>query len=490
MSDKRAIIDIGSNTVRLVIYNGPPRAPVVLLNEKVTARLGKDVGRTGLLSDKARETALAALARFITLLRLRGIDNVQTVATAAVRDARNGAEFLKEVAALGLSPRLLSGEEEARASAMGVVAAFPGARGVVGDLGGGSLELVAINGESCEGGITLPFGTLRLPDLRRDGPGPFEARLKEGLKAAGWSHGAGLPLFIVGGSWRALALHAMDEIGWPLDDPHDFELSPGEAVRICAPLARGKVGQTHPRISSSRLATMPDAAALLSSLLELLAPARIVFSSWGLREGLVYNQLDDRTRALDPMLEGIMAFAEDSHVSRRSAEEVAAWTAGVGRGADAPDANLRLGATMLALASMRTEPNMRAEQAMDWALRKRWIGLNARGRAMMAMTVFANTGHCEIPSTLAPLASTADFEQAIVWGLAIRVCRKLTGGTSAALDHSALGMDQNNLVLNLDPGVEALFNSSVAKNMRILADRLGMDWTVRVSSPSQQSQTG
>ena len=489
MSDKRAIIDIGSNTVRLVIYNGPPRAPVVLLNEKVAARLGKDVGKTGLLSDKAMEAALAALARYATLLRLYGITDVETVATAASRDARNGGAFLDAVAALGLSPRLLSGEEEAGISAMGVLAAFPGARGVVADLGGGSLELVSINGEACEGGISLPFGTLRLPDLRRDGAGRFATRLREGLAGAGWARGAGQPLFIVGGSWRALALHAMHHAQWPLDDPHDFELAAEDALRICAPLARGRMGQTDPRITAARLASLPDAAALLANLVEQLAPSRIVFSSWGLREGLVYARLDARTRALDPMVEGIMAFAEDSHVSRRAAEEVAAWTSGIEPVGEACDSNLRLAATMLTLASMRTEPNVRADQAMDWALRKRWIGVNARGRAMMAMTVLANTGHCEVPPALARLASAADFDQAIAWGLAVRVCRKLTGCATAALDHSALTVRRDRLILSLDESVQALFNSSVAKTMRMLSDRMQLEWNVEVRRETQQAHT-
>jgi len=487
VSDQRAIIDIGSNTVRLVIYNGPPRAPIVLLNEKVTPRLGKDVAANGLLSEKAMEVALAALARYAALLRMRGVGDVQTVATAAVRNARNGPEFLAAVEALGLSPRLLSGEEEAQASAMGVIAAFPGAKGVVGDLGGGSLELVAVDGESCEGGVTLPFGTLNLPALRARGPGRFAQRVRDGLKTVGWNTGAGLPFFIVGGSWRALALHSMRATGWPLDDPHDFELSPEEAIRICTGLARGKIGETDPRISSARLATLPDAAALLGVLAEQLAPSRIVFSSWGLREGLLYSQLDEATRAQDPMLAGVAAFAADARVSFLAAEKVTRWTGGISSDDDAANGNLRLAGTMLALASLRSEPNLRADQAIAWALRKRWIGLNARGRAMLAMTVFANTGHTEIPEPLAPLASEEDFSRAISWGLAVRLCRKLSGGAEEALDQTALRRVGDRLVLEFQHPVQALTSNSVAKNLRILAEWLGLEWSIEY--PAEDRKT-
>src|SRR5690606_38246071 len=152
---------------------GPRRAPETWLNEKVTARLGRDLSRTGRMPNKAIELALSALARFAALLPDIGVRIVDTVATAAVRDARNGPEFLDRVRALGLDPRLLSGEEEARISATGVIGAFPGAHGTVADLGGGSLELVMLDQGGCSQGTSLPLGTLRLPMLQEDGPAAF-----------------------------------------------------------------------------------------------------------------------------------------------------------------------------------------------------------------------------------------------------------------------------------------------------------------------------
>jgi exopolyphosphatase / guanosine-5'-triphosphate,3'-diphosphate pyrophosphatase len=475
VSDQKAIIDIGSNSVRLVVYNGPPRAPVVLLNEKVTPRLGLDVAANGKLSQESMDFTLSALSRHALLLRMREVEDVQTVATAAVRDAGNREEFLEDVAALGLSPRVLSGEEEALASAMGVIAAFPGARGIVGDLGGGSLELVSIDGEACGGAITLPFGTLRLPALREGGRKHFAATVKRSLKKAGWKAGKGEPFYIVGGSLRALALHAMHETSWPLDDPHDFELSPDEAVRICTALAGGEVGETDPRISSSRRATLPDAAALLAELVLQIRPSRIVFSSWGLREGLLYSRLDKETRAQDPMLAGVATFAADARVSFLLAERVTKWTAAIDPGDDDRNGNLRLAGTLLALASLRSEPNLRADQAIDWALRKRWIGLDARGRAMLAMTVFAHTGHTEVPQSLAPLASGEDFRLAIAWGLAVRLCRKVTALTDEALQRTRLTRKNDRLAVEFERQVQALANNSVAKSLRLLADWLGLE---------------
>lgn len=480
-SDKRAIIDIGSNSVRLVVYNGPPRTPVVILNEKVNARLGKDLGKTGTISEKSMQTALSALARFARLLRLMQVEQIECVATAAARDASNGPEFLEAVRGFGLSPRLLSGEEEARASATGVIAAFPGATGIAADLGGGSLELVEIDGRVSSNGITLPFGTLRLPDLRAAGPEKFASTVRDALAKRKWNRGKGLPLYIVGGSWRALALQAMRTIDWPLDDPHDFEISAQEALQLCRIFEKGKLEKADPRISNARMAMLPDAAALLGQIVERLAPSRLIFSSWGLREGLLYEQLPDKVKAEDPMLASVGAFARTTFVSPKTAAAVTAWTAQVCR--DTPgEGNLRQASTLLALAAMRAEPNMRTEEAMTWALRKRWIGLDKRGRGMMAMTVFANSGLTDIPEQFFRFADRSDLDRAIAWGLAVRLCRRLTGCTPLALTHSSLAIEKGRLVLSLDETVEALYSAGIAKDLKTLGEWLKLDWGVEVKS--------
>lgn len=471
---KRAIIDIGSNTVRLVVYNGPPRAPVVIVNEKVNARLGKDLGKTGTIAEKPMRSALAALSRFAALLRLMGVDNIECVATAAARDADNGPEFLDAVRSFGLSPRLLSGEEEARASATGVIAAFPGARGVAADLGGGSLELVEIDGDVHAGGITLPFGTLRLPDMRAEGAQKFASAFRFGLKARGWNRGGGLPLYIVGGSWRALALQAMRVLQWPVDDPHGFELDADEALRLARQFAKGKLVDPDPRITPARLATLPDAAALLIQLITNLKPSRLVFSSWGLREGLLHMQLPKAVQREHPMLASVAAFAQGARVAPEDAVRVAAWTAAVS-GEEAAEVELRQASTLLALAAMRTEPNMRTEEALTWALRKRWIGLDMRGRGMMAMTVFANSGLTDIPAQFTRLTDQADLDRAIGWGLAVRLCRRLTGCTEAGLSASALTVEGNRLVLSLKEPAVPLYNAGIAKDLRQLAEWFGLE---------------
>ena len=161
-----AVIDIGSNSVRLVIYEGLTRSPTPIFNEKVLAGLGREVHSTGLLAADAVEKALQALRRFRTLCDIGGITRLWCVATAACRDADNGPEFIAAAERIcRRSIAVLTGKQEAQYSALGVVSGLYQPDGIVGDLGGGSLELVDVRGESIRSGVTLPLGSLALQDL-------------------------------------------------------------------------------------------------------------------------------------------------------------------------------------------------------------------------------------------------------------------------------------------------------------------------------------
>ena len=473
----RAIIDIGSNTVRLVIYGGPPRAPVVLLNEKVAAKLGKGIGETGKLSNKSQEVALKALARFRALLRLKGITRIDAVATAAVRDAANGAQFLARVRALGLEPRLLSGEEEALTSASGVLGAFPGAQGIVADLGGGSLELVEVGGGECHHGVSLPLGTLLLPGLMAAGTRAFHRQAARTFDSAAWQPQPGATLYLVGGSLRAFAKYAMRRSNWPFEDPHGFELGAAEAEKIAAALAdrRSATGAV-PGISPSRLAALPDAAQLLRALLRKAQPDRIVFSSWGLREGLIWRSLSPAAQAQDPLIAGVAAFAERHRIATTTAAMITGWCASASAAKTlARRENLLLAATMLALASARLEPNLRADHATDWAMRKRWIGLGSEDRVLLASCLLANAGRMAIPEVWLRSARPERIHEAQGWGLAIRLCRRFSDCAVDALAASSLVASDGILTLAVGEACAALICDDVERDLRTLGAHLGLE---------------
>lgn len=475
VADERAIIDIGSNTVRLVVYNGPLRAPRMVLNERVTAKLGKGVYETGELSGKAMQAALTALERFAQLLRARAVPNIEVVATAAPRDAANGKAFLAEVERIGFSPQLLSGEEEALTSAQGVIGAFPGARGVVADLGGGSLELVHVKDGACDHGCSLPFGSLRLPGLIEAGAPVFNRTVHKAIKASGFECEPGETLYLVGGSHRALARFAMLREHWPLDDPHGYQLDHDKAVSLCRALRSGRAPATVPGLSASRTASLSHTAALLSELLRDVKPETVVFSSWGLREGRLYAGLSADERAKHPLLAGVGDFAERQSVTPVLAKAVTEWIDAVTQAGETGGAELCAAAVMLALASQRTEPNFRAEQALSFALRKRWVGVNAEGRAMMAACALANCAATTERPDLARLASDEAIARAAIWGSAVRLCRRLTGEALQLIAQTRLEVLAGELHLTVDPEVIGVVNDGVLKDLRNLAAKLKLE---------------
>ena len=480
----RAVIDIGSNTVRLVIYSGSPRAPDAWLNEKVSARLGRDLANTGRMPDKAMDTALAALARYAAILRDLGLRDVQTVATAAVRDAANGREFLDRVQALGLTPRLLSGEEEARAAASGVLGAFPGALGTVADLGGGSLELVMVEGGACHDGVSLPLGTLRLPALREQGQETFTREVKREMRKAGWAAAHPGPLYLVGGTWRAFAVNALRDGKYPLTDPHGFTLTVAEAEAAARRLSQLDPAALRklPGVPASRAAGLPDAAAVLLVMLAELQPDGVVFSSWGLREGLLFQQLSPLAQQQDPLLAAIGHFTGPRGGSPTLAAMIAAWTADVAHGNGAGSERLRMAATMLALGAARLEPNLRLRHAYDWAMDKRWVALDPAGRARIAAALMGACGKPGLTAPLLRLASEADLREATSWGLAVRLCRRLGAGTPASLMGSALKLEGAKLVLCVEPDRAQLVSDGVTADLKALAQWLGLEPELRVGA--------
>ncbi len=471
----RAVIDIGSNTVRVVVYGGAQRAPTVLLNERVAARLGSELAHSGQIPAAAIEAALGGLKRYRRILDDLQVSEVDVIATAATRLAKNGPAFLGKVRKCGFEAVQLSGEVEAQTSAMGVIGAFPGARGVVADLGGGSLELIEIRNGKCTHGVSLPLGALMLGEMRAEGPEKFKRRINKALKNEDWAHAMTEPLYMVGGTWRALASFAMHEAKHPLTDPHGFELDGEAALRLAKRLRMTTPGKLNlARISPMRAAMLPDAAALLHILLGKLVPPKLIFSAWGLREGRLFDRLDPAARAQDPLLAGVANFASPRGGPPTLATRIAGWTVDAlpreGRGSE----RVRLAATMLALASMQIEPNLRVRQAINWALYKRWIDLSDEGRAMIAAALSANCGVTDLPKPLNRLASQAALDEAICWGMAIRLARRLGAGSRRSLRNSALGVSGKNLVLYLGESHAALWAEHVALDLAALAERVGL----------------
>jgi exopolyphosphatase/guanosine-5'-triphosphate,3'-diphosphate pyrophosphatase len=464
--------------VRLVVYAGASRSPFIIFNEKVMAGLGKAVAKTGLLSEAAQERALAALGRFAILIREMDAVSTRVVATAAVRDASNGGEFLRKVRELGFKPEVLSGESEGVMAGLGVLSAIPEADGIIGDLGGGSLELVDVAGGEVLHSESTPFGVLRLNGLIEKGDGALARKVVRTLDESDWRKRAKKrPFYMVGGSWRALARLDMVLTGFPLPITHHYRMDPDrpkDLQKAIEELSKEEV-KSIPSLSVSRMPTLPQANLLLRALVEELRPSALIVSAFGIREGLLYDKLDARARTLDPLLEaareagrGLSRFPEHGDLLDR-------WLAPIFDD-DARHSRLRHAACLLSDVAWQAHPDFRAERGVDMALHGNWVGIDAPGRVMVAQALFFSFGGGGTfgDSGIGRLCSAGELHRASLWGLAMRLGQRFSGGVAASLSRSRLMIEGDMLRLELQSGDEALYGETVERRLKSLANALGL----------------
>ncbi|WP_188054927.1 Ppx/GppA family phosphatase [Sphingosinithalassobacter sp. CS137] len=480
--ERAAIIDIGSNSIRLVVYQGPSRLPSVLFNEKVMAGLGRSLGATGAIDEAALSTARAALSRFAMLTREMQVTSLRTVATAAVREASNGDVLIATAKSLGLEVELLSGMDEAMGAGMGVLSGIPDADGIVGDLGGGSLELVRVVAGTVTDRASFPLGVLRVAPFREKGKAALERKVSALLHEAGWlGRGAGLPFYLVGGSWRALARLDMHLSGFPLPVIHQYAMSAEQVARLgrtLSHISKGKL-RTVPGLSSGRIPTLGDAAAVLGSVLKALGSTETVVSAFGLREGLAFARLSIEERQQDPLI--TVAREEGARLGRfpEHGDLLDAWIAPLFEAEPAEMQRLRHAACLLGDVGWRANPQFRAERGMETALHGNWVAIDARGRAILAQALFtAYGGGTETPEPLNQLADAAELERAQLWGLAIRLGQRLSGGVAAPLHRTRLDAAPGAVRLTIRAGDEALYGEAVERRHRALANRMAADAVV------------
>ena len=478
------IIDIGSNSIRLVIYEGEGRIPSILFNEKIMAGLGKGLGKTGLLDADAVARTLSALARFRRLAEDMGVAKLRTVATAAVRDASNGPDFIARLAEIGLPVELLPGTAEASLAGHGVLAAIPDADGIVGDLGGGSLELVGVSNGEVGQGVSIPFGVLRLSQMKLGSARALDRALAKALGKVGWKGtGEGKPFYMVGGSWRALARLHQTLTDYPLPIVHQYVMGPSEGQRLVRAL-----GQLDPKrikavggISSSRVNSLGDAAMLLAALSRRLNPSALIVSAYGLREGLLHSSLPEAVQALDPLIEA--ARDEGSRQGRflEHGDLLDRWIAPLFTEEPRQLARLRHAACLLADVGWRAHPEFRAERGLDVALHGNWVAIDAAGRAMLGQALFTHFGGEGVCPIVNQLIGYDLAARAMRWGYAMRLGQRLSGGVPEPLESSSLSLADGVLLLTLRGEDSALYGEAVERRHKLLAESLQLKIAVRTA---------
>ncbi len=490
MAEPAAVVDIGSNSVRLVAYEGLTRAPTPIFNEKVLCGLGRGVAKTGKLPEDGVRQALQALARFRTLIDLMGIRNVYVLATAAARDAKNGKAFIADAQAIiGTPVELISGQREARLSAMGVVAGFYKPDGIVGDLGGGSLELIDVHGHKLGKGTSVQLGGLALTDASGGSLKKAEKIVRDSLASARID-GHKRDFFAVGGTWRALARLHMRQVGYPLNVSHGYVLTAREAIDFCRMVQRAAPDTlvAIETVSAARRPLLAYGALVMEQVLKKSGADRVVFSAMGVREGLLYELLDDKDRKRDPLI----GAAEELNILRsrspQHGHELADWTdklvSSTHLDESTEDKRLREAACLLADIGWRAHPDYRGEQSLNIIAHAAFAGVDHPGRAFVALAVFyrhVGLADDEASPRLREIASTRLLERARILGAAMRVAYIISAAMPGVLRRTPLRVSDKKLVLSLPPELAALNSDRLGNRLRQLGRLLGTEASVEIS---------
>lgn len=491
-----AVVDIGSNSVRLIVYDGATRAPAPIYNEKVLCGLGRTIATTGMLAADGVSRALRELRRFRALIDQLEAERVKVIATAAAREAENGPEFIAQAERiLGRHVTMLSGTMEAELAALGIVSGIYAADGFAGDLGGGSLELIDVRGGRLSDAVTMPLGGLRLID--ESGGNLKKARDivdAEFSKVPWLEKGRGRDFYAIGGTWRALARLHMTQTDYPLSVMHNYRISAEEALKFSALLDHQSQSSLAGirDISSARRETVPYGALVLERLIKQMKPRSMVISVLGIREGLLYSLLSDEEREKDPLLEACADLARQRSRSIDNAYELCDWTDALFRApgpVETPEQKrLRYAACLLSDIGWRAHPDYRGAQSLNLVAHGDFVGVDHPGRAFLALTAYyRNEGLVkdDLSQRLVELVDKDTLKRARILGAAFRAAHMVAAAMPGVLPNTPLSYEGNRLIWQLPEPYSNLEGERVERRFKALANLLDREPEIRVGTPFQ-----
>lgn len=485
--ERVGVIDIGSNSVRMVVFDGAARSPAYFFNEKILCGLGRGLAETGRLSPQGRRRALAALERFALLAEDMHLTHLSTVATAAVREAEDGEEFKAEVEnATGLVMEIIPGEEEARLSAQGVLLGWPGARGLVCDIGGASMELAEIGDNRVGRRVSSPLGPFRLSQVPGGQKGLTQyvaTTLKDLREVVGADHKA---LYLVGGSWRALARLDMERRGYPLTVLHEYEMTPKSIRKTIDWIKEQDLKKLRDRtgISPERILLVPQASLVLRQLLHVFRPKAIFISSYGIREGILFERMSDDLRASDPLIEACRHLEAANARLPGFGKRLYNFLMPLYRNAAPERQRLIKAACLLHDVNWRAHPDYRAESCFDTATRANLGGLDHKGRVYLGLVLtnrYKSSGADNRLTPLLKILSEEEIKQAIMLGRALRFGAMFSMGGPEIAGELRFYPKKKLIELVLQPERRALFGEVAESRFAALAKTLGVTTLVRVA---------
>ena len=485
------VIDVGSNSVRLVVFDGAARSPAYFYNEKIMCALGAGLSETGILNPEGRVRALSAIRRFAALAEGMGITPLTAVATAAVREASDGMDFHDEVLReTGVKIWVIDGREEARLSAQGVLLGWPGSYGLVCDIGGSSMELADLAEGRVGRRVTSALGPLKLREIK-GGKKAVKAYVKETMDQlhSEMEGEKAMRLFLVGGSWRAIARIDMERRGYPLTVLHEYRMTARQISKTVDYIAMSDPTELRQRcnISESRMSLVPLASIVLKELMRVFKPKDVAVSSYGIREGMLYEQMPKELRERDPLIEAC-----------RFAESKDARLPGFGRhlydfvSPLFPRANWQRkriikAACLLHDVSWRAHPDYRGEITFDNATRANLGGLKHYERVILGLSLLYRYQNKRGGAHLDPLYAMLDVVQireAEVLGRAMRLGAMLWLNVDKAPGKIKWKPKKRELTLILAHEARPLFGEVAEARLASLTEALGATTKVKFEKPA------
>ena len=480
-----AILDIGSNSVRLVVFKGLLRNPKYVFNEGILCGLGRSVSTTGRMDDLAVKRALSTLKRFSELCHEMQVDQIEAFATAAVRDSVNGPEFIKTVREeCGFNVEIFSGKVEARNSAYGIISAFPKTTGIVGDLGGGSLELIHVIDDKVIDYVSLPIGPLRLLGEKTKIDPEEVSYIQEALEDVPWlSECQNLPFYMIGGSWRLLTRLYIHHKKYPLEILHGFEMEPKSILKYSHKLTNKDPDNIKKvkKSTKTRGPLIPTAATILYQVISHVNPSKVICSDNGIREGVLFKMLNHKVRAKDPFLKACKSMSDQTKRFPEHAQKLMAWMDGVFENESEEDKRLRLASAKLSDIGWEGHPDFRAAKVFKEVVYGRFTGIDHRGRLIVGIALYLLYGGRKSRESfirMKNILSPQDYKTAVIIGYSLGLGQLLTGGTSHPLDYSELKIVDKELHLILPNNKIHVVSDLVKRRLKKLAKKMGLNGKV------------
>lgn len=469
--EKIAVIDIGSNSCRMVIYDRSGAALIPHFNEKTMAGLGRDLSETGRLSPSGQELALKTFHRFRAITASLDIRDIRAVATAAVREAKDGAEFCKRAEKILRVPiKVLTGADEGEVSALGVEAGFINPKGLMADLGGTSMEIRPIDGgvdgESFllgplarEGDMDLTFSKRQKAIEKVLANSQFKVSERKGQ------------LYAVGGAWRNVAAVHMMLRNYPLRVAHGYRMTIDDVDDVieAAELAQSDklTREQLQGVSKRRFETLPHAALLLKGLMKQVETKDVIVSSFGLRDGVAAEGMSMTGSA--GLLDAVPLFLRTSPQSLAFGRELYSFIHPIAQQFNRSETVLRA-ICLMADAGSRMHPDHRAQLVFEQILRAPLPALNHNERLFSAYaTASRYTFKFAEDPNYARLLSMGSKRKAKILGTAMRLGSVYSGRSGPILATAKLSIENKTLQLRVEPEYSDLVSETVERRLAQLS---------------------